>query len=121
MGNWRSLSAYGCSVMPGPDPGIHEAARLGQNRTAKTRLFSSWIAGPSPAMTRGDVLSSFFIPQPIHQRLLLAAVHFDHRAVDHVHQRRGEHDDEVGHLLDLGDAAHWDRGWRELVGLLIGK
>ena len=36
-------------------------------------------------------------------------------------KRRGQHDDEVRDLLDLGDAPHRDRGGRELVGLLVGE
>src|SRR3981189_2156625 len=56
-----------------------------------------------------------------HQRLLLAAIDLDHGPVDHVHQRRGKHGDQVCALLDLGDAAHGDRRGRQLVRLLVGK
>ena len=31
--------------------------------------------------------TSFPVPQPVHQRFLLAAVDLDHAAVDHVHER----------------------------------
>ena len=44
------------------------------------------------------------VAQAIHQRLLLAAVDLDLGAVDHVHQRRRQHDHEVGDLLEIGRA-----------------
>src|SRR5713226_153035 len=61
------------------------------------------------------------VPHAVHQRFLLSAVDFDHGAVDEMHQRRGQHRDEVGDFLDLGDAPHRDRRRRELVGLLVGE
>jgi hypothetical protein len=36
---------------------------------------------------------------PVHQRLLLAAVDFDHRAVDEMREVGGEVGDQVGDLL----------------------
>src|SRR5215208_6023699 len=63
----------------------------------------------------------FPVPQPVHQRLLLAAVDLDHAAVDHVREWGCQHGDEVAAFLHLGDAAERDRGGRKLVRLLVGK
>src|SRR5215471_19545179 len=62
-----------------------------------------------------------FVARAIHQRLFLAAVDFDHGAVDHVHQWGREHDDEVSDLFDLGDAPHRNGGGRKLIGVLVGE
>ena len=61
------------------------------------------------------------VAETIHQRLVLPPIDLDHGSVDHVHKRRCQHHDQTGHLIDLGNAAKRDRGWRQLVSLLIGN
>jgi hypothetical protein len=68
---------------------------------------------------RNLVDRSASVPETVHQRLVLPAVNFDHGSVDHAHQRRGQHDDEIGDLIDLGDAPHRNRGRRKLVGVFV--
>src|SRR5690348_9475684 len=40
-------------------------------------------------------LTARFVAETVHQRFVLAAVNFDHGAVDHFHQRRRQHGHEV--------------------------
>ncbi len=63
------------------------------------------VAGRGPGHRRHRLIASAPVARLIHQRLLLAAVDLDLRAVDEVRQRRGEHGDEIGDLARLGDAA----------------
>ena len=60
------------------------------------------------------------VAEAVHQRLVLPAVDFDHSAVDHVHQRRGQHHHEIGNLIDLGDPPERNGRRRQRVGFLVG-
>jgi len=44
------------------------------------------------------------ISQPVHQRLFLTAVDFDHRPIDEMHQWRSQHRHQVGDLGYFGNA-----------------
>src|SRR5262245_30460361 len=101
--NWAPLARAAAAVMRRATPEGNAAFR-GRKDTRETRA-----------------TTSFPVPQPVHQRFLLAAVDLDHAAVDHVHERGGEHGDEVAAFLHLGDAAERDRGRRELIRLLVGE
>ena len=56
------------------------------------------------------------IPHAVHQHLVLAAVDFDHGAVDEEREVGSEIGDEIGDFVALGDAAERDACRRELVG-----
>src|SRR5712691_1581228 len=137
--NWRTA---GASVSAVRSENSGWPAVKGRPATAMLSFTATRMParGPAPAGASGvkatnapnrstDRLSSspriasagLAVAQPVHQRFLLAAVDLDHGAVDHVHERRGQHRDQVGALLDLGDAAERDRGGRELVGVFIGE
>jgi len=59
------------------------------------------------------------VAQLIHQYLVLAAIDFDHRAVDEERQIGCQVSDQVGDLLNLGDTAERDARRCELVGFLV--
>src|SRR5206468_1244992 len=58
------------------------------------------------------------VAEAIHQRLLLAAVDHDHRAVDEMRQIRSEVSDEAGDLLAFGNAPQRDAARGEPICLL---
>src|SRR5262249_59841384 len=84
---------------------------------------NSPTAGPRCQATRLARVTSTarLVAETIHQRLVLPAIDFDHGSVDHFHEWRGEHDDEVRDLIHFSNATHWDRGGREFGRLLVRK
>ena len=58
------------------------------------------------------------VAEAIHQRLLLAAVDLDHRAVDEMRQIGSEVRDEAGDLLAFGDAPQRNAARGKRIGLL---
>src|SRR5271169_4647818 len=75
------------------------------------RMLSS--SAPSYVLRR----PSSSVPQPVHQRLFLAAVDLDHRAVDEERKVGGKERDQVGDFLRFRDAAQRNARRSELVGL----
>src|SRR6476620_6925395 len=63
---------------------------------------SSEATSLTPQFQNGR-LAFWLVSEAVHQWFVLAAVDFDHGAVDHSHQRRSEHGDKVCHLLNLGN------------------
>lgn len=91
-------------------------ARLGIGRDPEPthRAFARGAGHPtgahaSRAVKRGlRRLGPRPITETIHQRFVLTAVDLDHRPIDHMHQRRGQHRDKICHFLHLGDATERD-------------
>src|SRR3954453_23380036 len=103
-------------------PGRHGATRSTSVRNANSS-FGGWATSISfenfmasvPRRAGGRAVAE----RDVHQRLALAAVDRDVRAVEERGPRRGQERHEVGDLLPRADAPEGDRRHRELVGALL--
>src|SRR5262245_14786217 len=118
VNGWPSTAMLSFTATVRPDSG--PATELSSSQKERKALQRSAPAGDI-VTSRLPSITSPLVARAVHQRFFLAAVDLDHGAVDHVHQRRRQHDDQVGNLVDLGDAPHRDRRRRELVGFLVGQ
>src|SRR5580692_11601846 len=72
----------------------------------------------SPGISTMTSAFSSAIAQPVHQHFVLAAVDFDHGAVDEEGEIRRKISDEIGDLFAFGYAAERDARRRRLVRFL---
>src|SRR5262249_61684508 len=84
---------------------------------------NSPTAAPRCQATRRARVTSTarLVAETIHQRLVLPAIDFDHGSVDHFHEWRGEHDDEVRDLIHFSNATPWGRGERGVFPPAVKK
>src|SRR3954462_12270011 len=103
-------------------PGRHGATRSTSVRNANSS-FGGWATSISfenfmasvPRRAGGRAVAE----REVHERLALAAVDGDVRAVEERRPRRGQERHEVGDLLGRADPPERDRRHRELVGGLL--
>jgi hypothetical protein len=108
-----------CSGWTLPAPGV---ARRHDRLASPESAGAPRAALPYPGMGCGGALPARqtlgAVPDPVHQRLLLATVNLDHRAINEMRPWRTEVDDQIRHLVYLRNAAQRDRPGGELVGFL---